>query len=226
WAAQPQGQGFDYFALILDVYRALRRAGLNVDILPPETSDFAARRLVLIPGLLAWTPELRRAVERFKGVCLVGPRTGSRTATFVIPGSLGPDVPGLDCVISRTETVRPDMPMALEGGGALTLWRDCLEGSAPVIERTTDGLPARMGTERLQVLAGWPEAEAMYRIVAERAGAAGLPVLDLPPELRVRDLGPLRFAFNYGTEPVDLAHAFPGEAGVLPPAGVVWRRRG
>jgi beta-galactosidase len=40
WSTQPQGQGLDYFGLILDHYRGLRRAGLTVDVLPPNTRDF------------------------------------------------------------------------------------------------------------------------------------------------------------------------------------------
>lgn len=38
WAVQPHGKGLSYFGLVLDHYRALRRAGLSVDIIPPITT--------------------------------------------------------------------------------------------------------------------------------------------------------------------------------------------
>ena len=46
---QPQGADFSYFRLVLDTYRALRRAGLTIDIVSKDASldDYA---LVMAPG--------------------------------------------------------------------------------------------------------------------------------------------------------------------------------
>jgi beta-galactosidase len=41
WETQPQGRDFDYFRLVFSAYRALRRAGLSVDIMPPDTGDLS-----------------------------------------------------------------------------------------------------------------------------------------------------------------------------------------
>ena len=41
WATQPQGRDFSYFGLVFDMYRGLRRLGLDVDILPPDTADLS-----------------------------------------------------------------------------------------------------------------------------------------------------------------------------------------
>ena len=51
WEIQPQGRDFSYFRLVFDIYRGLRRLGLNVDILPPDTADLSAYKLVLAPGV-------------------------------------------------------------------------------------------------------------------------------------------------------------------------------
>ena len=59
WSTQPQGRDFDYFRLVFQFYRGLRRLGLSVDILPPETGDLSAYRLVLAPGLATIPPPLR-----------------------------------------------------------------------------------------------------------------------------------------------------------------------
>jgi beta-galactosidase len=44
WAVQPQGAGCDYFRLVFEVYRGLRKLGLSVDILPPDTADLGGYR--------------------------------------------------------------------------------------------------------------------------------------------------------------------------------------
>jgi beta-galactosidase len=38
------GRGCDYFRLVFEVYRGLRKLGLSVDILPPDTADLGAYR--------------------------------------------------------------------------------------------------------------------------------------------------------------------------------------
>ena len=50
WDTQPQGADFDMFRLAFAAYRALRRAGLSVDILPPDTADLSPYKLVLAPA--------------------------------------------------------------------------------------------------------------------------------------------------------------------------------
>ena len=52
---QPQGADFDYFHLVLEFYAALRRGGLNVDVLPPDApreENGAPRRVLFLPELL------------------------------------------------------------------------------------------------------------------------------------------------------------------------------
>ncbi|MEZ5478112.1 MAG: beta-galactosidase [Thiolinea sp.] len=49
WSIKPHGQGLNYFDLVLEHYRALRRLGLSVDIVGPD-ADFAAYPLVLRPA--------------------------------------------------------------------------------------------------------------------------------------------------------------------------------
>jgi beta-galactosidase len=39
-----------YFALAFDHYRALRRSDLSIDILPPDTRDFAGYKAIFAPG--------------------------------------------------------------------------------------------------------------------------------------------------------------------------------
>lgn len=207
WAAQPQGRGFDYFRLVFETYRGLRRAGLNVDILPPDTSDLAGYALVLAPGLLTYGPSLRKAIAAHHGLVVLGPRTGSRTENFAIPPALPPDLKGLDVRVAHIETLRPTAAVPLEGGGAFHIWREITEGRAAVIERTGDGAAAVRRQRNLAYLCGWPDGMAMARLLRGFAREVGLPALTLPDGLRRRETEEEVFWFNYGAEAVALAEA-------------------
>jgi beta-galactosidase len=217
WATQPQGADFDYFRLVFAFYRGLRRLGLDVDIIAPDTADLSAHALVLAPGVATLSPEFRSALADHKGIAMLGPRTNAKTANLSIPVPLPPNLPGLAATVARVESLPPDLPVPLEQGGAFLHWREKLEGG-PVIEGTADGWPALVGG-RLRYLAGWPDAEAMDRILRAACAEAGLAVMNLPPGLRTRTAGADRFWFNYGPDPV--TH----EGRTLPAAGVLREAR-
>jgi beta-galactosidase len=209
WAIQPQGREFDYFRLVQDLYRTLRGLGLSVDLLDAKNADLAGYRLALVPGLFAWTPVLRDSLAGFDGIALIGPRTGSKTADFAIPAALPPELPApLDGLkVARVETMRPDVsvPMA-DGEGSLLVWREFLDGvpERSVGLRTLDGEVATVRQDKLVYLAGWPDQALAVRLLRSVAKEAGLPVLDLPPGLRIRRSGNLTHCFNYGDETVHL----------------------
>jgi beta-galactosidase len=208
WEIQPQGREFDYFRLVFDFYRSLRRLGLSIDILPATTRDFSGYRLVLAPGLFAWNEELRSALADYKGVALIGPRSGSRTQDFSIPAAMPPDLPEIlrRLVVSRVETLRADVPVAVEGGGTLKFWREFVEpGEAEVDIKAWDGWPVLARSGSLRYLAGWPDETLMRRILETLASAAGIATMRLPEGVRVRRDGRRLFAVNYGDQPCDLA---------------------
>jgi beta-galactosidase len=208
WEIQPQGQEFDYFRLVFDFYRTLRRIGLSVDILPAATADLSDYRLVLLPGLFAWNETLRKALAAYEGVALVGPRSGSKTLDFSIPTQMPPDLPeGLPgLVVSRVETLRAEAPVAVEGGGMLKFWREfAAPGKAEVSIAAHDGWPVLIRHGALSYLAGWPDEILMRRILEKLAQEAGLATTWLPEGLRIRRQGNRLFAVNYGDQPCDLA---------------------
>jgi beta-galactosidase len=214
WAIQPQGRDFDYFRLVFAFYKALRRLGLDIDIIAPDTADLSAWRLVLAPGAATLSDPLKAALARHDGIAMLGPRTNAKTAEMAIPVPLPPALPGLEATIARVESLPPDIPVPLAAGGNFLHWREKAEG-APVIEATEDGWPALIGG-RLRYLTGWPDADALHRILAAACSDLGIPVLDLPDALRTRSDGRQRFWFNYGADPV----TYSGRT--LQPADVLW----
>lgn len=216
WEIQPQGRDFSYFRLVFETYVAARRLGLSVDILPPDTADLSAYKLVLAPGVATLSEALLGALARFKGQSLIGPRTNSKTAEFATPVPLPPNLPGLVATVARVESLPPDVPVALSGGGQFRHWREKIETSAEVVKSATDGWPALIRAGGLHYLAGWPDADTARDLIEGLCAKAGIATQRLPDGLRLRDSQSHRFWFNYGDSPV--AHA----GLTLPPAGVHW----
>ncbi|MEM6740276.1 MAG: beta-galactosidase [Pseudomonadota bacterium] len=214
WAVQPHGAGLSYFGLVFAHYRALRRAGLSVDILPVDAA-LAGYRVVLAPGLMHMDETLKARLAACNAEVLLGPRSGARDADFAIPVPLPPSFPGLDVTVTRVESLRPDMPVPLAGGGAVTGYLEELEGLADPVLQTESGAAVALRAGRVTYMGGWGDDAARDRVVADLCARAGVAVHPMPEGVRCRDCGPERFWFNYGATPADCPE------GPLPPAGVL-----
>ena len=217
WAieTQPQGQDSSYFMIVLDAYRALRRAGLSVDVLPVD-ADLDGYKLILAPGLAIMDDALKARLKDAKANVVVGPRAAAKTEEVSVPLPLPPNLPGLDVVAPWVESLPPGVSETLEGGGFITRWFEHLKGDAPVRVALTDGRPVLMGTPDLSYLGGWPDRDGWNRILARVAEDAGLALQNLPAGLRLRDTKTLTFAVNYAPEDVE----WKGQT--IPAAGVAW----
>ena len=173
----------------------------------------------MIPGLFAWTDALKDALRTFEGQVLIGPRTGSKTDEFQIPDGLPPALPEnlLDLKVLRVESLRPDTPIPIEGGGAFKGWREFTEGGEVEL-RCEDGEPALSTRGGLSYLAGWPDGDLLERILLHMTKAAELKTMKLPDGLRTRWRGKTLFVFNYDETSHDLKPL--GLEGALEPSGV------
>ncbi len=216
WDTQPQGADFEMFRLAFAAYCALRRAGLSIDILPPDTSDLSGYKLVLAPGIMTLSDNMRTALTSFEGTALIGPRTDTKTSELAIPVPMGPLLPELDVTVVLTESMPPDDKIKLQGGGRFVHWFEHLEGTAPVHLTTKAGQPAIMGGDHIRYLAGWPDDATFDSIIGGLCDALELETLSLPEGLRIRDTDTHRFVFNYA------AHTQSWNGTIIPAAGVHW----
>jgi beta-galactosidase len=216
WDAQPQGADFEMFRLAFAAYGAMRRAGQNIDILPPDTADLSAYQLVMAPVIMTLSDPLREALAGYQGIALVGPRTDTKTEELSIPTPMGPNLVGVDLSAILTESMPPDDGIALAAGGQFKHWFEHLEGSADVFEQTASGQPAIMGNAHVRYLAGWPDEATFDRIIADVCKELGIKVVALPDGLRLRDTDTQRFIFNYANQAQDWRGT------LVPAAGVHW----
>ncbi|MEQ8268864.1 MAG: beta-galactosidase [Parvibaculum sp.] len=218
---QPQGRSFSYVEQVFAMYRALRRLGLDIDVVSP-LADLAPYALVLVPSMPHVPDRLAAALSNFGGTVLAAARTGSRTASHRIPDNLAPGILAdfLGLKVTRAESFRPygAVPVRYENElHRFDRWREFIvpvEGTE-VLAETEDGHPALTRRARAHYLAGWPDDGLLDRLVARLAREAGLTLLDLPAGLRTRCRGPYRFVFNYGPAPVDISPYFPDRPFVL-----------
>ena len=171
--------------------------------------------MVLAPGLLAWPEGLLEQLERFDGLAVLGPRSGSKTKNLCIPESLPPGIPGFDCKVAYVETFAHGSERALLNGGAVRSWLETVETSESVVEKTHDGTPVLIGSGKLRYLAGWPDSDAMARIIGELALDAKIDTVEMPEGVRRRCTGSHEFVFNYNSEPVEYAGQSIAAAGVV-----------
>ncbi|WP_370401124.1 beta-galactosidase [Sulfitobacter sp. JB4-11] len=216
WEVLPQGADFDYFRLMFETYRALRKQGLSIDILPATATDLAGYRLILAPGLATLPDGLAEVLADSGATCLLGPRTGLVTHDLSITLPFGPNLPGLDLTVTQVESLPPGTARPATVGGAVHHWAETLEGSAQASMTLTDGAPLLMGNGRLHYLGGWPDPDLWARIITLLANRAKLPLSNLPDGLRLRDTATHQFGFNYGLEPIDW------NGKTIPPSGVNW----
>ncbi|AEI93566.1 beta-galactosidase [Roseobacter litoralis] len=214
WATLPQGAGFTYFGLMLDAYRALRKRGLSVDILPSTTSDLSGYRLVLVPGLATLPDSLRHALGQT--TALVGPRSNCVTEELTIPTPMGPGLPGLDVTVTRVESLSPGAHRTVPGIGVMQHWVETLEGSAQVTLQDADGAALVVSSGALSYLGGWPDAALWDHLIADAAARCGIETRQMPEGLRCRETKTHRFYFNYGDAPCEF------DGLTLPAAGVAW----
>ncbi|WP_435532062.1 beta-galactosidase [Roseateles amylovorans] len=110
WMSQIQPQGADMagFGMAVRYYSALRRLGLDVDVVGPQ-DDLRAYALVVLPGVLHLPESLTRQLSGLSAVVVAGPRTGSKTDSLGIATPLppGPLCKFLPIRVRAVESMRP-----------------------------------------------------------------------------------------------------------------------
>lgn len=198
---QPQGAGLSALWAAFECYSALRKLGLDIDILPPKAS-LEGYAMCVVPCLPIVPGGLIEQLADFTGQIVIGPRSGSRTAEFAIPDALPPG--GLfPAKVVRVESLRGGLQHAGDGW-QIVRWFEHLETRAQPELVANDGTVASWLHGKTRYLAAWPTAELASILLSRAAKEAGLVTHDLPDGLRLRRAGERTFAFNYAIAPADV----------------------
>jgi beta-galactosidase len=220
WEIQPQGQAFDYFALVFDVYRACRSLGLSVDFISADATlaQYNRYKMVFAPGLFTVTEEQQAIFAETTACCVLGPRFGSKTKDFSIPESLPPNLSEslLDVKVQQVESLSPDTVLPLADCDAeydyeygLQYWREYVTvgSQATVTQVLADGSAAVIEQQNIRYLTGWPDETMLNKLIKTLAGEQGLKTLELPEGIRVRQLGSYQLWINYSDDNYEIDSA-------------------
>ncbi|CAO1618620.1 unnamed protein product [Sympodiomycopsis kandeliae] len=133
--ANPQGGVWDtntftdftfiYQQLVTEWYIALRRLGIDVDIVGPYTK-LEGYKMVVAPSLPKIGSDLEKHLSHYSGSLIVGPRTASKEPTLSIARGL-PPAKGvlrerLPMIVTRVESLRSDVGDQVTLGGNSEAW--------------------------------------------------------------------------------------------------------
>lgn len=215
WAALNHVKDGDYFELVYDHYRALRRLGINIDILPASQRDFSNYQCIIAPGLMHMDADLVSCLESSDALVIYGPATHSRTETLRIFHPLPPNLPNLNVTVARIDTPRDDMPIPLSTGGHALRYREVLEGTAAPILTDQQGGAVAVQNQSSAYLGAYLEHETLIQFYNDLLTETNIETLQLPQGLRKRVTKTEEFWFNYDCETMETPH------GTLEPAGVL-----
>lgn len=203
---QPQGRSFSYLALVFTWYTALRRLGLDIDIVPPG-ADLKSYRAVFVPSLPCVSDAAARAFADFEGVAVFGIRTGAKSESFQIPRELppGPLQTLLPMKVARVESLRSGTSRDVVWGNrtyACGTWSEIVEPQSglDVVASFATGTPALMRHAHRFYLAVWPTRELAIDVAQHALDQAGVATTVLPQDVRTRRRGRITFGFNFGTD--------------------------
>ncbi|QUL37833.1 beta-galactosidase [Erythrobacter sp. JK5] len=213
---QPQGQSFRYLELVYEWYSALRRRGVDVDIVSPG-ADLSAYKAVFIPTLPIVPDAFAQKLSALACPVLIGPRSGSKTDSFSIsdglpPGELRDAIP---LTVTRVESLRHGMVEAGEDW-TISRWREDVTSDLPPELALEDGRGVVFAKDTIRYCAAWPDRALLDLLVARIGEEAALELMDLPEGLRIRRTATNLFAFNYSAKPV----RFGLTGDMIDPAGV------
>jgi beta-galactosidase len=201
---QPHAPEFNYWTHMGAYYRALRRKGVQVDVVPPAR-DLADYDAVVAPMLYLVDEQLADHLEAYVesgGHLLLGARTGEKDQYNKLPSEPqpGPLADLVGATVDQHESVPEQLATRVTYDGETYDYRTWAEWLDPddasvrgeYASGIAEGRPAVVEAEHghgtVAYCGVWPEAELANALTAdllERAGVDHLP--DLPDGVRVAE---------------------------------------
>ena len=204
---QPQSEAFDPVRLHYRFYSAVRRLGLDVDVVPAspavalENYDW-----VLVPCLPYASGEFASRLKRHPGRVVLGPRCFSKTSSFGVPASPLPEhfADAFDNAVGFAES----LPDGYQGGlrcqstgkswdSAYSVWRESFRQPVQSDLVFEDGAPACLQKDGIAYLGFYPQTDFLNDWLAgQLPPALRSASRKLPEGVRRRTRGNLTFYFN------------------------------
>lgn len=234
WATnlQRHAKAWDYWAIELSYYLALRAFGLDVDIIHPRM-DLKGYRLVVAPALHLVDEALATHLEDYVaagGLLAVGPRSGFKQPSNIVwAPAPGPLSRLMGVRIDHVDALRPGISGSVTLGGAdfhYQTWADLLSPTTAEVLATYQtpayaGVAAitrqRHGQGACVTIGPWGNPALHLAIFSDLLSQTGLPHDLLPDGVRLTRRGGLTYLFNFNPHQAEVAEE------AIPPHSVVIR---
>ena len=214
WDIQPHNTHTSYFDLVMEHYRALRKYGLNIDIIPMD-AQFDGYKLIIAPGLIMMPDDVKQRLSEAGAQVVIGPRSGSRIDKMRMPNPLPPALPNLDVTAIRIDSYREDAPIMLAEAGHARAYCEVLESSeTPLLTKQT-GEAVAVTNGSMTYLGAILDEDALAYLYKKICESADIKTIDMPEGVRYRTTAQEAFWFNYSSEPRQTPD------GEVSPAGVI-----
>ena len=226
---QPQGSNYGPLEWVQTVYTSIRRCGVDIDIVQPGV-PLDNYKLVVLSNTVSVDDVLVKELMDCDAHVVVGPRCGSKTEEYSIPPSLPPSLLRslLPIKITRVESL-PDFACLETSNGFTTVrWREKVSSEIKAAATFPDGWGFHYVKNNNHYLNACLDDCSLLKFIEARLSEAGVKTTSCSEGVRLKRMGSLVFAFNYGPDTVTLENTndyLIGSA-ALPPADVaVWKVR-
>jgi len=226
---QPQGSNYGPLEWVQTVYTSIRRCGVDIDIVQPGV-PLDNYKLVVLSNTVSVDDVLVKELMDCDAHIVVGPRCGSKTEEYSIPPSLPPSLLRslLPIKVTRVESL-PDFACLETSNGFTTVrWREKVSSEIKAAATFPDGWGFHYVKNNNHYLNACLDDCSLSKFFEARLSEAGVKTTSCSEGVRLKRMGSLVFAFNYGPDTVTLENTndyLIGSA-ALPPADVaVWKVR-
>lgn len=202
---QPQDANYNAARVAFDFYRAARQLGLDVDVISPRhTLD--GYRIILVPAVLIDDPALAEKLSaQHDAAVIFGPRASSKSAELTVPEQLAPGSLQqlLPLRVTAVDTLRVGAEIDFTWQEKVYQARCWLEHiDSPLMPTATTSTDHGVLFEQANFcyLATLTNEDFLVDLLSSYCAKQGVRAQRLPAGLRLRRLGQLRFAFNFGPQ--------------------------
>jgi len=168
----------------------------------------SAYRVIIVPSVPILSDVFCEKLAASKAHVVITARSGSRTEEGHSTGQKsGTLYYSLGLRVYSFESLPPIATFDVNGDDWVCQagrWRENISTDATCIAEFENGEPAWVRREQSHYLACWPSESLWRQVLVTVCDAAKIETVEMARDVRVRHVGDITFAFNYGPLPVDL----------------------
>lgn len=231
---ERQGEGYEYIAVQMEYYSALRQLGLDVDFVSQD-HDLSKYQLILAPSLPIVSESFVHQCKSLNATIVFGPRSGAKTLEFRNPNNLAPGLVQelIPVKVLSVETLRSDCPGELhwkQKKFQSGIWREelLIDEDSEIVARYEDQSPAILARGNCIYIGTLTDEQFLKAFFKDLCSSLQIQTLDLANDVRIRRRGDLVFCFNYSQQSQLLpmpegAQLLLGDKDLPPLEVAVWR---